>query len=54
VLPDGKNACRRQRLSAVTFIVSQISQWYGAPRINRTPRAQLPQQTPFAFELSNY
>jgi hypothetical protein len=42
VLPDGKNACRRERLSAVTFVVSQIAQWDGAAGINRAPSAQLP------------
>jgi hypothetical protein len=52
VLPDSQNAGCRERLGTVAFVLSQMVQRERAGRVQRAPSSQLPQQTPFAFELS--
>jgi hypothetical protein len=53
VLPNSQNARHGERFRTVSFVLAQLAQRHGATGIYRTSPAQLSEQTPLAFELSN-
>jgi hypothetical protein len=53
VLPNSQNARNGERFRAVSFVLAQLAQRHRATGVYRTSPAQLYEQTPLAFELSN-
>jgi hypothetical protein len=54
VLPNSQNACDAERFRTVSLVVGQLAHRNRAAGIDRASPPKLPQQTPFAFELSNH